>query len=549
MSGWQRIRDLTRAEHDRFITATRRPMDAQTAQLRGILRAHENSEFGRRHGFGAIGDPDAFRSRVPVSRYDAFQSEIRRMAAGETGRLCATPIVTFEQTSGSHSGGRLIPYTAEGLAAFRRAVLPWLHDLLGARPGISRGRAYWTISPPARPDAPGSPPLGLATDARYFGTEVAGLIAGLSAAPMSLARIGDIDAWRYLLLRHLLAARDLTLVSVWSPTFLTTLLDSLLIHADSLIADVAEGSVSWPLAPGAADGFGSRPDPARAAEVAAVLSDGDRDIGRLWPALDTVSCWTHGSAASFVDDVARRLPGAWIQPKGLLATEAAVSIPLAGATWPVLAINSGFFEFLDDDDNSFLCDEVETGATYRVVVTTHSGLYRYDLGDRATVRGRSENTPMIEFVGRGRLVSDLCGEKLADAFVSTALGDEPGFAMLAPAAGSPGYVVFLDASQFDARSAASRAETIEKRLADNPHYAHARRLGQLSGLKAVRVVDPLGRYYEACMARGQRIGEIKPAGLRTEPGWEAIMDGVCAEKTIGCAAVEAPEREIVEGCP
>lgn len=549
MSGWQHIRDLTRAEHDRFMAATRRPMDAQTAQLTDILRVNGNSEFGRHHGFSAIEDPDAFRARVPVSGYDAFDTEIRRMAAGEPDRLCATPVVTFEQTSGSHSGGRLIPYTAGGLAAFRRAVLPWLHDLLRARPGISRGRAYWTISPAARPGDAGAPTLGVATDAQYFGEQVAGSIARLSAAPMSLARVGDIDAWRYLLLRHLLAARDLTLVSVWSPTFLTTLLDSLLIHADSLIADIAEGSISWALDGAPANGSGFRPDPARAEEIAVVLSDGGRDIGRIWPVLDTVSCWTHGSAASFVDDVALRLPGAWIQPKGLLATEAAVSIPLVGSTWPVLAINSGFFEFLDDDDNSFLCDEVETGETYRVVVTTHSGLYRYDLGDRITVRGRSAKTPMFEFVGRGRLVSDLCGEKLADAFVSTALGDEPGFAMLAPASCGRGYVVFLDASRFDAGSATSRAQTIEKRLADNPHYAHARRLGQLSELKAVRVVDPLGRYYDACMARGQRIGEIKPAALRTEPDWEAIMDGVYAENTIGSAAVDAQQMRALEGCP
>ena len=62
------------------------------------------------------------------------ERDIRRMAEGETDPLCARPIVAFEQTSGSHSGGRLVPYTAEGLAAFRRAALPLL--AMAAAPAV-----------------------------------------------------------------------------------------------------------------------------------------------------------------------------------------------------------------------------------------------------------------------------------------------------------------------------------------------------------------------------------------------------------------------------
>jgi hypothetical protein len=132
---------------------------------------------------------------------------------------------------------------------------------------------------------------------------------------------------------------------------------------------------------------------------------------------------------------------------------------------------------------------------------------------------------MVEFVGRGGLVSDLCGEKLTEAFVEDALGDEPGFAMVAPVADASGYALFLDAAQSDDRSAASRAHAVEQRLTANPQYAYARRLGQLAPLKAVRVVDPLSRYCDRCTARGQRVGEIKPAALRREADWEMVMLG------------------------
>jgi hypothetical protein len=345
VNGWRQIHDLTRAEHERFLAGARRPLAAQLDQLREILTLQAKSAFGRRHDFGSIANPDDFRARVPVCPPERFEEEIRQMTAGEADRLCATPIVTYEQTSGSHSGGRLVPYTAEGLAAFRRAVLPWLHDLVGARPGIARGLAYWTISPVVRPGDRATRTMGLSSDAQYFGPDVAPLIAGLSAAPMALAEVNDVDAWRYLVLRYLLAARDLTLISVWSPTFLTGLMDALLRHADRLIGDIGTGRISYPETGPATELPAFRPDPHRAREIAAALSGGRADMGRVWPALDTVSCWTHGASRRFVDDVARRLPGAWIQPKGLLATEAAVSIPLADQPWPVLAINSGFFEF------------------------------------------------------------------------------------------------------------------------------------------------------------------------------------------------------------
>ena len=120
-------------------------------------------------------------------------------------------------------------------------------------------------------------------------------------------------------------------------------------------------------------------------------------------------------------------------------------------------------------------------------------------------------------------MSDLCGEKLSEAFVQAAIGDDPGFAMLAPLADGRGYAVFLDAERCDHETAALRADRIERRLGENPHDAHARRLGQLAPLQAIRVADPMPKYYQMCMDRGQRIGEIKPAALRTESCWEEIL--------------------------
>ena len=64
-----------------------------------------------------------------------------------------------------------------------------------------------------------------------------------------------------------------------------------------------------------------------------------------------------------------------LQGKGLIATEAFVSLPLLPDCDPVLAVNSHFFEFNDTETGDIrLAHEVEEGKVYSVIVTTGGGL-------------------------------------------------------------------------------------------------------------------------------------------------------------------------------
>mgnify|MGYP000973600381 CR=1 FL=1 len=64
---------------------------------------------------------------------------------------------------------------------------------------------------------------------------------------------------------------------------------------------------------------------------------------------------------------------------------------------------------------------LSSGSDYRLIVTTQGGLYRYDTGDRVCIRSMENGIPRLEFVGRDSLTSDLCGEKLTEAFVRRAM--------------------------------------------------------------------------------------------------------------------------------
>ncbi len=469
MSPWHHILDVTREAHQRLLTAVADPANAQLRLLRGILSAQRDSPPGRRFRFAGIRDPDDYRQRVPIHRYPDLQGDVQAMLAGAPNRLASQPVVCYERTGGSTGGAKVIPYTAAALDAFHAAVHPWLHDLAQNRPGLAFGRAYWAISPAAR--APertvDGTPVGLESDVAYFGSALAPHLAVVSVAGPDLGHRAALETWRYLTLLRLVAAEDLSLISVWSPTFLLLLLHGLAQHGHALVRDLADGSLSLPGSPirvGA-----TAPDRDRAAKVERALDGPNPDTLRLWPRLDTLSCWTSGASAWFLPDLRRAFPGVWIQGKGLLATEGVVSLPLVGLEHPVLALNSAFFEFLDDREESRLAWELETGEEYGVLITTPGGLYRYDLGDRVRVMEWFKATPLVEFIGRAGTVSDLCGEKLDEPQVQAGLTEAGGFALLAPTlAPEPHYVLFVDECERTAEAAELLALELDRQLQVQP---------------------------------------------------------------------------------
>jgi hypothetical protein len=386
----------------------------------------------------------------------------------------------FEETGGSTIGSKLISYTPQSLESFRRALLPWLDDLAVAYPKITQGYAYWAISPAARParKTQGGIPIGLGGDAAYFGDALAPLVLETLAAPPSVAAITDIDKWRDATCTHLRACEQLTMISVWSPTFL----DDLMSHMNA------------------------------------------HDITSIWPHLQVVSCWDQAASKPYADTLRAKLGAVPIQGKGLLATEGVTSIPLHGLVMPVLAVESGFFEFRDTEGTCHDVSEVCTGADYDVLLTTWGGLYRYATGDRVRMHGFAGEAPLLEFLGRSGVASDICGEKLGEDFVINALrplGLQ--FSLLAPGAGR-GYVLFVDGDEvtiIGARDCAARADAA---LCANPQYAYARKLGQLVHVEISRCTQPLQSWRREHLARGMRLGDIKPPALSPRNDWEQYFE-------------------------
>src|ERR1043166_9634184 len=296
----------------RFERALRQPAQTQPKMLRAFLARHANCAYGRAHDFASIRSYEEFARRVPLINYDDLAPWIERLRFGETRVLTSEPVTHLIPTSGSTGARKLIPFTAGLQREFQRAIGPWIADLARRHPGILFGPAYWSITPATqRAERESSVvPMGFADDASYLGGVKGWLARAAMVAPNAADRVTDLEEFRYRTLLCLLLQRDLRLISIWHPSFLGLLLDALPGQWDKLRAAI------------------QKTQKRRARE----LERGDPlRPESLWPQLELISCWGGAHAELALEDLRRRFPGTHLQPKGLLATEAFVTIPFQGA--------------------------------------------------------------------------------------------------------------------------------------------------------------------------------------------------------------------------
>jgi GH3 auxin-responsive promoter len=518
-----------------FRRAIRDPGHAQRVVLRKILARNASTEFGRKHGFADIRSVADFRARVPESDFEAISPFIDRACAGEPSVLTSDPIRLFEKTSGSSGAAKYIPCTDSLRREFQNAVRAWIFDLYRYDPKLLLGQSYWLITPLSRDKemTPGDIPVGFENDADYLGTLERKIAEALFVVPGELARVSDIESSLYLTLRFLIQSENLTLISVWNPSYLSLLMDRFDSWAVRLLADLEKGNASLPNEQNIPLSLirKLRAQPKRARALRQILErTGKLRPAEIWPRLRLISCWTDAAARQSLAGVSQRFPQVRIQGKGLLATEGVATIPWVEAGGCIPAVTSHFYEFCPIDGSvPRVSDELKKGSEYSLMITTGGGLYRYRLGDRVRVNGFHGSVPILEFVGRDNGVSDLRGEKLSPAFVQSYLDRATAevsvyasFAMLAPQPNASRYVLYIQCPCRQQRL----GEALETRLRANPHYDYCRSLGQLEALQIFWIRgDAQQIYMKRCAELGQRAGSVKPTGLHRSGGWEDYFPG------------------------
>ncbi|MFI8941778.1 GH3 auxin-responsive promoter family protein [Streptomyces syringium] len=426
----RRYRERVLAERTRLRSAFADPEGHQRAVLADLLEFNSGTEYGKRHGFGAIRTLDDYRKAVPVQTYADLEPWIERAAAGETGVLTADQPAVFFTSSGSTGAHKKIPVTPRFMrttffpfyyAAWAPliehfpdvlqhpgAVLNLKHDPLAAPPTTASGRPHVGASQVDFGERFGEP---LSAEP--------GTGAPWATLPVPV-EAGEHLEKMYLRLR-LAVENDVRCVIGINPAMVAALPYQLNLWWPRIVKEIRDGTLG-----GHPHGA---PDPERAAALDRLAErHGTVRPSHIWPRMRAIFCWTTGLARLYLPRLREQFgPGVTVLPAPVAASEGPVGValdrhPSAGS----LVVTASVYEFADADEDlapdtaTLGPHELEPGRDYHVVFSHVGGLYRYAVGDVVRVVDHDGGVPRLEYTGRGNR-SDHAGERLRDAQVVRAV--------------------------------------------------------------------------------------------------------------------------------
>jgi hypothetical protein len=412
---------LTARQWARWQNLTAKPDEVQSQRLLKIISRNRETNFGRAHHFGEITAAGEYRKQVAIADYERLRPYVERAERGEKNVLTANPVLMFAQTSGSTGQPKLIPVTEASRHCHRQLTRFWYYRALIDHPDLFNGKLLGMVSPAVEGKTAADIPFGAASGFIYQSSP--SWIQNAYAVPYKIAGIKDFETKYYLTMR-LALAHDITFIGTPNPSTILKLVQTVNQHKHDLIKDISDGTIrsSCNLSKELRGDLESRlgKNPARARRLESLIKyDGTLRPKEYWPRLQLIGCWKGGTVGMRLQEFPRWFGRTPVRDLGYMASEAQMTLPISDSgSAGILAIDENFYEFIPEDEigspspTVLTCAELEEGATYYLILTTRAGLYRYDINDVVRVTGFYNRTPLIEFVRKGRDVTNITGEKL-----------------------------------------------------------------------------------------------------------------------------------------
>lgn len=382
----------------------------------------------------------------PTTNYLYYEDRIEN--------LTTEPVEFFETTSGSTSKKKKIPFNRSLLETLDKMYLLWVNDILTCAPvKLKTGVFFMAISPDVAKKSQSD-------DRKFITSWLSKWTQRYQAVDSTKLDLSSNEKYFKSLAAQLKNRKDLEVISVWSPTYLLKLLE--------LMEEKPE-----------------------------------------WPELKMISCWDSAASQESVKLLKEKFPSVWFQGKGLLATEAPLSMPWIAAKGCVPLLEDIYFEFIDKNKNIFKLHELQIDSVYEVLITTPGGLIRYQLGDLVKVTHFYQSTPCFEFIGRTQDQSDLVGEKLSESLIRETLGSlfpDGSFYCMLPS--QDRYILFCDQKP---------KQSPDEALQSIYHYQVARGLEQLKPLEVFQSKNLRFLYLDFYSKQGMNLGDIKEKVLISQP--------------------------------
>jgi len=177
--------------------------------------------------------------------------------------------------------------------------------------------------------------------------------------------------------------------------------------------------------------------------------------------------------------------------------------------------------------------EIEPGEDYYIIITTRSGLYRYNINDIVRAESGFGDCPGLRFLQKGRGVTNITGEKLSEDQLIAGVSDVFGAKGLIPDSfmaladeDASRYVFYLECSGADAFEVLN--EDLDRALRlRNSEYDDKRASGRLRALALMHFRPGAGEAIKKWNVEcGVREAQYKPMLLDYARNWARKLDAL-----------------------
>ena len=501
-----------------LMQATTVPQATQYELLKRILHANRETEFGREHYFDRIDSVETYRKQVPVSDFELLRPYIEKQRDTGTNSLTAEAVVHYNRTSGTTGTPKDVPMTQTGVTETRQLSQLGAYALI-QQTSIFTGKVFAIGGAAVEGHTSSGIPIGSASGLIY--RQQSRFVRSRYVIPPEAFDIEDSEI-RYLVMAIFgLHEPNVTAMATANPSTFVRLLEVINNNTSSILDHIERGTIPkseielLPL----------QPNPARAKQLRDRLSNQHAlTYQDCWPGVKGVIVWCGGSCRFAVSKLRKLLPDATqIIELGYNASEVRGTINIGiNNNLCVPSLQYVFFEFVavDDWENDrqiFLgLHELREETFYYIFLTTSSGLYRYNINDVVRVTGWINATPTLEFVHKGRGVTNITGEKLTESQVMegmellcTKLSIDPDFFVVLADELSSSYLLCIELnSEHSPTTLANAFDTILQQL--NIEYESKRKSERLGTMRYYRLPAGAGYSYRSeLITAGQRDAQFK----------------------------------------
>lgn len=395
----------------------------QKAVLAEIIALGQDSAYGKDHNFGEIKDLKQWQERVAPSKYEDYKEYIEKDMHGESNQLFMGQTALYIATTGSTGQMKYFVESDAGNGA-KQLIMAirgmYMSDLLPVT--LDMDAKNLTISNYASVGESDKGKL-IVRASGQTARNMRKKTGTMNILPVTFWESKGISAYDrdYMMGVYALAEKRFSKIFCNNLIHFGRILDRIKMEGEQMINDIRRGDFAVDLLPEVRQNLQETfpANPQRADELQTILTqegslaNSPKEVALIWPNLSMTGCWLSAGVGRDAREVLRRLPkGVQCIDLGYGASEGKINIPTklacsSGAAAPFAC----FYEFLPLDGDKPLCLwEVVDGEYYELLITTYSGLYRYNLEDVVRIDGFIGRTPNLEFCGKS---SDfvLLGEK------------------------------------------------------------------------------------------------------------------------------------------